>query len=152
MIRLAAAPPARRASIASAPRAARATYRGGPRVTDIQTSTPAQPNPPARVPLPVGYRPGIISAITLFMGFSLLFLRYWNFEAPGVWSLASFVAAMLLVLAISIQFVALWRSLQIEDDDEREYRKTLRWFLSSVFVLSAGLLVAALTSSQVISL
>jgi hypothetical protein len=110
---------------------------------------PSEPRP--RAPLPVGYRQGIISAITLIMGFSLLFLRYWNFEAPGVWSHASIAAAMLLMLAIFVQFVALWRSLQVKDDDEREYRQTLRWFLASVFVLFASLFLAVLTTSHVVA-
>jgi Ca2+/Na+ antiporter len=114
------------------------------------TLTPTDPR--RRAPLPVGYRQGIISAITLIMGFSLLFLRYWNFEAPGVWSRASIAAAMLLVLAILVQFVTLWRSLQVKDDDEREYQQTLRWFLGSVVVLFASLFLAVLASSHVIGL
>src|ERR1700733_12990894 len=117
-----------------------------------QNSTLTPTDPRRRAPLPVGYRQGIISAITLIMGFSLLFLRYWNFEAPGVWSRASIAAAMLLVLAILIQFVTLWRSLQVKDDDEREYRQTLRWFLGSVVVLFASLFLAVLASSHVIGL
>jgi hypothetical protein len=120
-------------------------------MTDIENSTSARRDPARRVPLPGGYRQGIISAITLLLGFSLLFLRYWNFEAPGVWSFASITAAVLLMLAIFVQFIALWRSLQIEDDDEREYRKTLRWFLVSIFALFSSLLLATLTSSHIIN-
>ena len=33
--------------------------------------------------LPVGYRQGVITAITVMLGFSLYFLRFWNFEATG---------------------------------------------------------------------
>ena len=43
----------------------------------------AAPQPRARVPLPPGYREGIITAITVIIGFSLSFVRYWAFEAPG---------------------------------------------------------------------
>jgi heme A synthase len=113
------------------------------------TETPPK-EPRARAPLPAGYRQGIISAITVLLGFSLLFVRYWNFEAPGEWSVASFIAAMLLALAVILELVALWRSLRPEDDDEPEYRKTLRWFVAGIAVLLVSLLLAALTSSKVL--
>jgi hypothetical protein len=94
-----------------------------------------------RFPLPAGYRQGIISAITVLLGFSLLFVRYWNFEAPGEWTIPSFAAALLLTLAILLELVALWRSLRLEDDDETEYRITLRWFAASTSVLLVSLVV-----------
>lgn len=97
-----------------------------------------------RRPLPSGYRPGIITAITVVLGFSLLFLRFWSFEAPGRWSVAAVLAALLLGVSIILQFVALWRALQIEDDEEAEYRKTLRWFLSAVIVLFISIVFAEL--------
>jgi hypothetical protein len=114
-------------------------------------SPPPAPDPP-RKSLPVGYRQGIISAITVLLGFSLLFLRYWSFEAPGEWSVASTLAALLLALAILLELIALWRSLRLEDDDENEYRKTLRWFVVSIGALMASLLLAALTASHVFNL
>jgi amino acid transporter len=103
-----------------------------------------------RVPLPAGYRQGVISAITVLLGFSLLFLRYWSFEAEGEWTMVSLVAAMLLALAVLLEFVALWRSLQPEDDDEPVYRITLRWFLASIALLLISLLLAALTATHVV--
>ena len=48
-------------------------------------SAPAEAAP-ARVPLrrvPDGYRQGLITAITVLMGFSLAFVRFWSFEAAG---------------------------------------------------------------------
>ena len=33
--------------------------------------------------LPQGYRQGIITAITVLLGFSLALFRFWGFEAPG---------------------------------------------------------------------
>jgi amino acid transporter len=112
-----------------------------------------QPEEPRkRAPLPAGYRQGIISAITVLLGFSLLFLRYYSFEAPGDWTIASTIAALLLALAILLELIALWRSLRIEDDDEPEYRVTLRWFVASVGILLASLLLAALATSHVFNL
>lgn len=112
----------------------------------------APKEPRKRVPLPAGYRQGVISAITVLLGFSLLFVRYWNFEAPGDWTVASTIAALLLTLAILLELVALWRSLRVEDDDEPEYRKTLRWFAVATGVLLASLLLAALSASHVFNL
>jgi hypothetical protein len=108
--------------------------------------------PRKRVPLPNGYRQGIISAITVLLGFSLLFVRYWTFEAPGDWTVASFIATLFLILAILLELVALWRSLRIEDDDESEYRQTLRWFAVATGVLLVSVALAALTASHVFNM
>jgi hypothetical protein len=104
-----------------------------------------RPNPQLdrpRVPLPAGYRPAIVTAITVLLGFSLLFLRYWNFELPGAWSASSTLATVLLTLALALEIVTLWRSLQVKDDDEIEYGKTLRWFLAAMLVLLLSLLIS----------
>ena len=103
-----------------------------------------------RKPLPAGYRQGIITAITVLLGFSLLFVRYWNFELAGTWSVSSVFADILMALAIVFQVIALWRSLQVKDDDEIEYRITLRWFLASAVVLLIGLTLSGLSFSHVI--
>ena len=105
-----------------------------------------------RVPLPAGYRQAVVSAITVLLGFSLLFLRYWNFEAPGAWSIAAVIASALLAIAIVLQMVALWRSLQIEDDDVLEYAKTLRWLLGAIVLLLASLLLSAIVYNHFLGL
>lgn len=105
-----------------------------------------------KVPLPAGYRQGVISAITVLLGFSLLFLRYWNFEAEGGWSVASILATLLLALAILLQLLALWRSLLPRDDDEPVYQVTLRWFLASIIALIAGVLLAGLIASHIFNI
>ncbi len=94
--------------------------------------------------LPAGYRQAVASAITVVIGFSLLFMRYWGFEATGRVTRLSVVAGLLLLLAILFEFYALWRSLQLKDDDESEYRITLRWFVASVAVLLVSITVASL--------
>jgi hypothetical protein len=52
-----------------------------------------------------------------------------------------------LVGAIALQIVALFRSLRIEDDDEREYRKTVRWLIASTAVMLLALLLAMMESA-----
>ena len=98
-----------------------------------------------RASLPDGYRCGIITAITVVLGFSFLFLRSWAFELPGEWTVSSIIAAILLLIAIVLELVSLWRSLRLEDHDVREYRVTLRWFVVSIAMLLVSLVVAALS-------
>ena len=112
---------------------------------DNPTTPPCQ-----RVPIPIGYRQGIITAITVLLGFSLLFFRYLDFELPGEWTISSAIAAILMALSILLQFVALWRSLQIKDD-ETEYGITLRWFLSSAVILLVSLAPAGLFITHIIN-
>jgi len=92
--------------------------------------------------IPDGYRAGIITAITVLLGFSLALFRFWGFEAPGEWTSRSIVAAGTIVFAVLLQIVALVRSLRLEDNDPNEYRKTVNWFASSAVALLIGLLVA----------
>ena len=51
------------------------------------------PDTPPQRSIPEGYRAGIITAITVLLGFSLALFRFWGFEAPGDWTLRSIVAA-----------------------------------------------------------
>ena len=108
------------------------------------------PSSPEQKPcLPAGYRSGVITAITVMLGFSLLFLRSWVFELPGEWTISSVIAAALLLIAIVIELVALWRSLQPEDEILKEYRLTLRWFLASTAFLLLSLITAAFSYAHV---
>ena len=109
-----------------------------------------QPTPTAEQqlrPLPEGYRQGIITAITVLLGFTLAFFRFWGFEASGEWTIRSIIAASTLVAAVALQIVALYRSLRLEDDDREEYRKTVIWFVASAVVLLVGLLIAVVVFS-----
>lgn len=99
--------------------------------------------PTPRTGLPHGYRQGIITAITVLLGFTLAFLRFWGFEAEGDWTYKSFTAAIGFTLATILQVVALVRSLRVEDDDVTEYRVTVRLFVTSAVVLVVNLIIAA---------
>jgi len=113
------------------------------------TTEPAPPtqSQPAGEPMPAGYRQGVITAITVFIGFSLAFLRYWAFEAPGDWTLRSLVALVLMLIPIFAQIHALYRALLIEDDNQASYRVTIKWFLWSV----VGMLFAVCAAAVVVS-
>ena len=98
-------------------------------------------------PVPAGFRSGIITAITVILGFSFLFLRSWAFELPGEWTVSSAIAAVLLLFAIVLELTSLWGALQLKDERAIEYQLTLRWFLASIVVLLVSLVVAALSYS-----
>jgi NO-binding membrane sensor protein with MHYT domain len=98
-------------------------------------------------PTPPEYRQGLITAITVLLGFSLAFLRFWGLEAAGQWTGRSLLSTLTLVLAVVLQIVALFRSLRIEDNDEREYRQTVRWFIGSAAVMLLALLLTMVESA-----
>ena len=116
-------------------------------VEDESGNSPQSAQATTRKPLPAGYRQGVITAITVFIGFSLAFLRFWAFEAPGDWTPYSFAAVVILLLPICGQIYALYRAVLVEDDDESTYRVTIRWFVWSV----AGMLVAVCVAAFVLS-
>ena len=112
-----------------------------------QTTLPREKQ---RIPLPQGYRQGIITAITVLLGFSLTFFRYWGFEASGEWTFHSAIPAGTLIVAIVLQIIALFRSLRIADDDVIEYRTTVMWFIVSAVVLLISLSIAVLVFPSVL--
>jgi hypothetical protein len=107
---------------------------------ESENADAAASKPPRAVP--EGYRQGIITAITVLLGFSLAFFRFWGFEAPGSWTVRSVLSTGAVILAVVLQIIALFRSLRLEDNHEKEYRKTVWWFIASAIALALGLLFA----------
>ena len=97
--------------------------------------------------VPDGYRTGFITALSVFLGFSLAFLRFWTLEAPGEWSPHSVAAASILVVSIVFLLIALFRALSVRDNEESHYRVTVRWFLAGVLVLIVGVGVSIASSA-----
>ncbi len=89
-------------------------------------------NEETKRPLPIGYRQGVITTITVFLGFSLSFLRYWAFEAAGEWTPRSIGALVIMLIPIFAQINTLYRALLVADDNESTYRITILWFVWSV--------------------
>ena len=116
--------------------------------TDVSSDKKLKPETEdAERPLPNGYRQGVITAISVILGFSLYFARFWALEAAGDWTLTSFLASVPIFLSIACLSIALWRSLQVADDNERVYRRTLKWFLWGVVFSLAGVLSASVSST-----
>ncbi|MBS3649867.1 hypothetical protein KEU06_14740 [Pseudaminobacter sp. 19-2017] len=97
--------------------------------------------------VPNGYREAIVTAITVILAFSLYFLRFWSFEAEGEWTVASLLAALLMVVSTIIQIVALGRSLRLADNDPQVYAVTLKVFMLGVALALASVVAAAIAYS-----
>ena len=97
--------------------------------------------PPASVPS--GYHEGLILAITVLLAFTLAFLRYWAFDAPGEWTWLSITSLTALVVSVLLQIVALFRALRVQDEQTAVYSVTVRWFAAAVTLLVLGVFLAA---------
>jgi hypothetical protein len=96
--------------------------------------------------LPQGYRQGLVTAITVFLGFSLSFVRFWNFEQSGAWTWSAVVPAVIVTAGVVVQIVALYRSLDVRDDDPVRYAATVRWFFGGLVVVVVGVVVATIVA------
>jgi hypothetical protein len=102
---------------------------------------------PAQSLLLQGYRQGLLTAITVFLGFSLTFLRFWGIENPGKWTPKGVFAASILGAGILVQIYALWRSLELRDDNPARYAGTVRWFFGGVGIVVLGVLTAIIVAA-----
>jgi hypothetical protein len=100
-----------------------------------------------RQPLPQGYRQGIITAITVFLAFSLAFLRFWSLEASGAWHGGAVVSAAALAGGVGLHLVALFRALDVRDDDEPRYARTVQIFALGVVAVMAGVALSAFVAT-----
>src|ERR1043166_2033258 len=85
--------------------------------------------------LPQGYRQGLVTAITVFLGFSLSFIRFWNFEHPGEWTWIGAIPAGIVAAGIVVQLIAPFRSLGLQDDEPTHYTSTVRYFFVGIVVV-----------------
>jgi hypothetical protein len=89
-----------------------------------------------------GYRQGLVTAITVFLGFSLSFMRVWSFEDPGEWNWQNILSASIIAAGIGVQFFALFRSLDLRDDEEARYKATVRYFFWGSAIVVVGVVAA----------
>ena len=98
--------------------------------------------------LPDGYRAALVTAITVFLGFSLYFLRFWGLENPGQWTGRGAFAAAVVVIGIVVQLVALFRSLDIRDNDRTRYSVTVKIFFGGVLIVVGGVITAIIVAAS----
>ncbi len=97
--------------------------------------------------IPSGYRQGVLTAISLFLGFSLAFIRFWSIEASGVWTPFSVASAIVIGISIVLQLVALFRALDLRDEAIGEYSRTVRWLFAGVVALVIRLLTSIFSAN-----
>ena len=89
--------------------------------------------------LPIGYRQAVVSAIALFLSLSIAFLRFYGFEAPGSWTLASTGSAMLTAVGIVLLLIACsGRSTFATMRCLSHYRVTVRILFWGIVVVLVG--------------
>src|SRR4051812_1506365 len=98
--------------------------------------------------IPPGYQQAIVTAITVFLAFSLAFIRFWSFEAEGTWWWGAIVSEILLVTSILMQIFVLARALNLKNETKDDYNKTVKWFLRSVVILVIGLIFSGIIYSD----
>src|SRR5262245_3577369 len=76
--------------------------------------------------LPEGYHQGLVTVITVLLGFSLYFIRYWGLENPDHWRQSDVLILFVALAGLVIQLVALFRSLDVRDNEVNHYRVTVR--------------------------
>jgi len=96
--------------------------------------------------LPQGYRQGLVTAITVFLGFSLSFVRFWNFEHQGEWAWSGVIPACIIAAGIVVQLFALYRSLGLLDDEPTRYAATVRYFFVGIVVVVVGVVIATIVA------
>jgi hypothetical protein len=97
--------------------------------------------------LPQGYRQGFITAITVFLGFSLSFLRFWSLERPGEWTLKGILCACIIAVGIFVQLIALFRALGVRDDQSVRYAATVRYFFLGVVIVVIGVVATIIVAA-----
>ena len=94
--------------------------------------------------LPPGYREGLLTAITVFVAFTLAFLKYWSLETPGRWTWLGILSVAPLALGLARQLVDLVRSLDLRDDEAGHYRLTVGYFRWGVVAVLVGVVISIL--------
>jgi len=96
-----------------------------------ETKSEASPSPERQpTPLPQGYRQGTVTAITVLLGFFTNLLPLLGLRGGGRVDPRSVFVTSILIVSVIMQIIALFRSLQIADDEEIEYGKIVGWFVA----------------------
>jgi hypothetical protein len=74
-------------------------------------------------------------------------VRFWSFESPGDWSWHGILSAGILGAGIVVQLFALFRSLDLRDDEEVRYKATVRYFFWGITIVVVGVIVAIVVAA-----
>jgi NO-binding membrane sensor protein with MHYT domain len=96
---------------------------------------------------PHGYRQGLVTAITVFLGFSLSFMRFWGIERPGDWTWRGVLCASVLGVGIIVELVSLYRALHVRDDEISRYTRTVAIFFTGVAIVVVGVLASIVVAA-----
>lgn len=97
-----------------------------------------------RTQAPAGCRQSLTTAITVFVGFSLTFLRaIWSSEARQGWNAYEIACQVTVIAGTLVQVGALFRALDVNADIGR-YRKTVRIFQAGLMIVIVGAVVAVI--------
>jgi cytochrome b subunit of formate dehydrogenase len=93
--------------------------------------------------IPDGYRQSVTTAITVSLGFSLTFLKiFWALERKGGWSATEVASELIIVVGIILQVAALFRALNVLDNQIARYRSTVRCFQAGAVAVIVGVLIS----------
>jgi hypothetical protein len=98
--------------------------------------------------LPAGYRQGVVTAITVFLGFSMAFLQFWGIENPGDWTFGGVLCAILIAAGTLVQLAALFRALDVRDEEVTRYERTVALFRTGVVVVMVGVVASILVAAR----
>jgi hypothetical protein len=93
-------------------------------------------------PVPQGYREGLIQGIAVVLGFSLVFLKFIVIDPEsGNWTVLGAIAAALCGVSCGMQMYALWRGLQIADNQVIVYDVTVKCFGVALLILGLTIVI-----------
>ena len=94
--------------------------------------------------LPPGYREGLLTAITVFVAFTLAFLKYWSLETPGRWTWLGILSVAPGGRGLARQRGARCRAHDRRDDEAGHYRLTVGYFRWGVVAVLVGVVISIL--------
>jgi hypothetical protein len=98
---------------------------------------------PDKDQIPHGYRQAITTAITVFLGFSVTFLRaVWSYEEKVGWNSWEIVSELFIAFGIFFEMAALFRAIDLIDDDIYRYRYTAKLFKLGVVTVIFGIILS----------
>jgi hypothetical protein len=92
-------------------------------------------------PIPTGFRQAVVTAVTVFLGFSLTLLRsFWTQQARGGWTRSEIVGEAIIAIGVLLEVASLFRALDLSADGAFAFRHTVTLFKAGVVVVVAGIL------------